>query len=322
MKLGVVLALLAGLVAAVWIVWAVGLDAVWGAVAQAGPGGLAILCLYAAIVFVTLALAWSSLFPPAQARPLHHFYIGRLVRDSIADLSPFSPVGGMVAAARLVALKGANGAYAAATVAADATTEAMAQIAFLAFGVTLAVLHLGGIVDSGPLLQSLAAVLLLGIPGIIGLIVLQKRGSAFIEKLAYRFFPQAGQGVSFREAIHVIYDSPGRLAVSASWHLLAWVGAGAGTWISFQLVGAKISFLDALALEALLCTLRSVAVFVPAAVGVQEGGYAALAAMFGMPPESGIAVSLLKRAREIVLGVPALLYWQSMEGRAALRGAP
>ena len=34
----------------------------------------------------------------------------------------------------------------------------------------------------------------------------------------------------------------------------------------------------------------------------------------------GLAVSLLKRAREIVLGVPALLYWQSVEGRKALRG--
>jgi hypothetical protein len=29
-------------------------------------------------------------------------------------------------------------------------------------------------------------------------------------------------------------------------------------------------------------------------------------------------VSLLKRAREIVLGVPSLIYWQSIEGRKAL----
>jgi hypothetical protein len=33
-----------------------------------------------------------------------------------------------------------------------------------------------------------------------------------------------------------------------------------------------------------------------------------------------VAVSLLKRAREIVLGVPALLYWQSVEGRRAFGG--
>jgi hypothetical protein len=54
---------------------------------------------------------------------------------------------------------------------------------------------------------------------------------------------------------------------------------------------------------------------------VQEWGYAMLAPLFGLPQEMGVAVSLLKRAREIVLGVPALLYWQAVEGRAAFRDA-
>lgn len=321
MKWGVLLALLAGLVAAVWIVWAVGFGAVWGAVAQAGLDGLAALSLYAALVLVTAAMAWTYLLAPECRPRLRHLYIARLVRDSIADLSPFSPVGGMVAATRLMILKGMNGAYASASVAADATTEAMAQMVFLGFGVFIAVTHLGGITGSGPLLQLLVVTLLLAIPGIAGLIMVQKRGADFAERLALRFFPQAKEGVSFRHAIHELYDSPGRLAASAFWHLVAWIGTGAGTWMAFQLVDADISFLDALALEALLCTLRSLVAFVPAAVGVQEGGYAALAQLFGLPAETGVAVSLLKRAREIVLGVPALLYWQAIEGRTALRGA-
>jgi putative membrane protein len=321
MKWGMVLALLAGLVAAVWVVWAVGFDAVWGAVAQAGFGGLALLCLYSAVVFIALALAWSTMLPPERRIGLRYFYLGRLVRDSIAEISPFSPVGGMVAAARLMILKGMNGAYASASVAADATTEAMAQVVFLAFGVVMAVLHLGSVAGSGPLLQALIATLVLAIPGIAGLIFVQKRGSGFAERLAVRFFPQAKDGVSFRDAIHHLYDSPKLLAASAFWHLIAWVGAGGATWVAFRLVGADISFLEAMAIEALLSTLRSIAVFVPAAIGVQEGGYVALAQLFGLPAEMGLAVSLLKRAREIVLGIPALLYWQSVEGRAALRSA-
>ena len=110
--------------------------------------------------------------------------------------------------------------------------------------------------------------------------------------------------------------------MSAFFHLLAWIGSGGGTFIAFRLVGGQISVLDALALEALLCTLRSIAAFVPAAIGVQEAGYAMLAPLFGLPAEMGLAVSLLKRAREIVLGVPALLYWQAIEGRKALAGGP
>jgi len=46
-----------------------------------------------------------------------------------------------------------------------------------------------------------------------------------------------------------------------------------------------------------------------------------LTPLFGAGAELGLAVSLLKRARDIVLGVPVLLVWQAIEGRRALAGA-
>ena len=139
MKWGVVLALLAGLVAAVYLVWAIGFGAVIDAVARAGVGGLAVLCVYALIIFVVLTAAWMTLLPRTERHDPKDFYLARLVRDSIAEISPFSPVGGMVAAGRLMILRGMNAGYAAASVTADATTEAMAQVAFLAFGIALGV---------------------------------------------------------------------------------------------------------------------------------------------------------------------------------------
>ena len=122
-KIGVAIALLAGLIAAFYLIWAIGFDAVFASIARAGFGGLALLCLYALVVFVSLAFAWFFLLPPPQRRPVAELYVARLVRDSIAEISPFSPVGGMVAAARLMILKGMEAAYAAASVAADATTD-------------------------------------------------------------------------------------------------------------------------------------------------------------------------------------------------------
>jgi putative membrane protein len=315
--MGVAVALLAGVVAAVYLVWSIGFDAVFAAIARAGFGGLALLCLYALVVFISLAFAWHVLLPAAARRSLGELYIARLVRDSIAEISPFSPVGGMVAAARLTILKGMSPAYAAAGVAADATTEAMAQVAFLAFGLGWGFTRFNHMHGGGPLVTAMIAVLLLAVPGIALLIFLQKRGAGFAQRMAGRFFPQARSGVSFRAAMDALYDSPARLAASAALHLLAWIGAGGGTFLAFRLVGGKVSLLDAVALEALLCTIRSIAAFVPAAIGVQEAGYAMLAPLFGLPAEMGLAVSLLKRAREIVLGVPALLYWQSVEGRRA-----
>jgi len=317
-KAGIALALLAGVIAAVYLVWSIGFDSIFTSVARAGFGGLALLCAYALVVFVSLAFAWYFLMPPEHRRTVPQFYIARLVRDSIAEISPFSPVGGMVAAARLMILKGMNPAYAAASVAADATTEAMAQVVFLAFGLGLGITQFRHMEGSGPLTIWMLGVLLLAVPGIALLIFLQKKGAGLAERMAARFFPQVNEGVSFRAAIEELYDSKSRLAASAALHLLAWIGAGIGTWISFKLVGGEIHFLNAIALEALLCTLRSIAAPVPAAIGVQEWGYAMLAPLFGLPAEMGVAVSLLKRAREIVLGVPALIYWQGVESRRAL----
>jgi putative membrane protein len=316
-KAGIALALLAGVIAGVYLVWSIGFDSIFASVARAGFGGLALLCAYALVVFVSLAFAWYFLMPPEHRRTVPQFYIARLVRDSIAEISPFSPVGGMVAAARLMILKGMNPAYAAASVAADATTEAMAQVVFLAFGLGLGITQFRHMEGSGPLTIWMLGVLLLAVPGIALLIFLQKKGAGLAERMAARFFPQVNEGVSFRAAIEELYDSKSRLAASAALHLLAWIGAGIGTWISFKLVGGQIHFLNAIALEALLCTLRSIAAPVPAAIGVQEWGYAMLAPLFGLPAEMGVAVSLLKRAREIVLGVPALIYWQGVESRKA-----
>ena len=134
MKWGVLIALLAGLVAAASLVWAIGFGAVFAAVARAGLGGLVLLCLYALLVSVALAAAWYCLPPPAWRPAFSQFYLARLVRDAISELSPFSPAGGMVASARLMVLRGMNPAYATAAVAADVATEAMAQVVFLAFG--------------------------------------------------------------------------------------------------------------------------------------------------------------------------------------------
>jgi len=58
---------------------------------------------------------------------------------------------------------------------------------------------------------------------------------------------------------------------------------------------------------------------VPGALGVQEGGCVVLSAALGIGPETGLALSLIKRVRELVLGVPALLVWHFAEGRHLLR---
>jgi hypothetical protein len=76
-----------------------------------------------------------------------------------------------------------------------------------------------------------------------------------------------------------------------------------------------IDFDDALGIEALLSAMAAIAFLVPVNAGVQEAGYAGLGAIFGVPPEVSLAVSLVRRGRDLAVGVPVLLIWQFFEVR-------
>ena len=152
--------------------------------------------------------------------------------------------------------------------------------------------------------------------GSIAFIVLQRRGLVIGGKLAERFMPAiARQTHEFhsRSAGHLRTSS--RLASSSAIHLVGWIVSAIGTWLTIRLIGGHIGIANAIAIESILCALRSAAVVVPGALGVQEAGYVLMLPLFGLPPEMGLAVSLLKRGREIAIGVPVLLMWQGLEGR-------
>jgi hypothetical protein len=105
---------------------------------------------------------------------------------------------------------------------------------------------------------------------------------------------------------------------SAALHLAAWLGNAAAVWLAFRLIGARIDLTAAIAIESIVYAIRSAAVFVPNALGVQEGAYILLGPLFGVATDTALAISVLKRARDIAIGVPVLLMWQAAEGRRAL----
>ena len=59
---------------------------------------------------------------------------------------------------------------------------------------------------------------------------------------------------------------------------------------------------------------------IAALAGVQEGAYILIGAAFGLTPEMALALSLLKRARDLTIGLPVLGIWQIREGGRLWRG--
>jgi uncharacterized membrane protein YbhN (UPF0104 family) len=70
--------------------------------------------------------------------------------------------------------------------------------------------------------------------------------------------------------------------------------------------------------ESLVYVVRTITFAAPMGLGVIEGGYVVVGQMFGLTPEFALALSLIKRVRDIAIGLPALALWQAMEGRRLL----
>jgi len=94
-------------------------------------------------------------------------------------------------------------------------------------------------------------------------------------------------------------------------------------WLALRFLGHPVGWIDALLLESIGQAIRGAAFAIPGSLGVQEGGYLLLAPLVGLPPEAALALSLAKRAREILLGLPGLLYLhfseRSWQRRRAVR---
>jgi glycosyltransferase 2 family protein len=86
-------------------------------------------------------------------------------------------------------------------------------------------------------------------------------------------------------------------------------------------LGHPVALGDAFVIEAVIQALSSSAFIVPGALGVQEGGFLVIGGLVGLPSELALALALVRRARDVIIFVPALLVWQIGAGRRALSSA-
>jgi putative membrane protein len=264
--------------------------------------------------------------PGAPLREAKVFIWARMVRDAAAEVLPFSQIGGIALGARAAMLQGISGPATVGSMIVDVTTELIAQIAYIILGVLILSVRLSQTehAHARDLTEVMVAgVVLISIGG--GLFVaLQRYGHHWIaSKLAPRVFPGAmAATAAVAAALDEIYQSRVRIGASLALHFCGWVSSAVGTWIAFRLMGADVELAPVIAIESLVYATRSAAFVIPNALGVQEAAYTLLAPLFGIKVEVGLALSVLKRARDIAVGIPILVGWQLMEGQRALAGKP
>jgi putative membrane protein len=230
-----------------------------------------------------------------------------MVRDSAAETLPFSQIGGFVVGVRAAILDGFAPAAAAASMIADITTEMVAQLVYVSLGIALlgaTMKNAAGLPSTGWLMTGISLAALAA----ASFCALQRYGSGMVRFFTARFLPQALEhtdGVT--SELRAIYRAPERIAASFLFHLVGWITSGASTWIAFRLLGAHTLLSSVIAIDSLVYAIRSVAFAVPNALGIQEAAYAMFAPVLGVGPEIAIAISLLKRGRDVAIGIPVLL---------------
>ena len=309
------LGLIAGLIAATDV------DQVAAAVALAG-WSIALIGLAHLGTLLADTLGWRALLEPQQQPPLRLMVIKRWIGSSVNALLPVAQVGGEFVRARLLARAGISGPVAGASVVVDVTTGLVTQVVFVLLGIGLYLAVQGGAVW---LLQAGAGIATFGLL-LLGFALLQRRG--LFLRLA-RILEQTTRGRAWqglvgsaaaldREIVARYHDRT-RLAICAAWRLLGWLWGSAEVWLAFWLLGHPIGVAEAVILESLGQTMRSVGFMLPGGLGAQEGGIVAGGLMLSIGPDLALAIALLKRARELAYGVPGLVAW-SLVDRAGPRG--
>lgn len=314
-----------GLGLAVWLVAANDLAAVAGAFGRIGFVGLAAVVIVRAAIVLLCGLAWQRILDGLSPAGAGAFATLRLVREGINTLLPVASVGGDVVGGRLLTFWGVAGPLAAASVLADMLFQVGTQALFALLGAGLLTQV------QGEPAADLARWMLraLAVAGLVlaAFFAFQRTGAArFVEgrlaALSRRFVraaePRRPEGGSVQDALDAVWGRGrrGRIAQSVLLHLLAWTLGAAEVAIVLACIGVEgVSVSEVVVIEALSQAIKSAAFPIPSGLGVQEGGFVIVGALFGIDAGTAIALSLAKRVPDVVLGLPALIVWQNIEAR-------
>jgi putative membrane protein len=320
MKFSAIIGGIFGLALAAWLLASYGIGRIFDLLGHAGWLGIATVIAFHMVQILFSAQGWRAIAGPTTPQPRRRAYFGlRLIREAVNNLLPVAQIGGQVIAARLLQRRGVKLAPAIAGTVADLTMEVVTQIVFTLLGLILLLWTVG----DGGIAGYVISGLLGGAALVGGLLAAQWLGLASaIENGLMRLGRSMGwAGTANVEGLHQAligcYRSPRRVAKAASWHLACWLLGGGEVCLALHFLGHDVSLGDGLIIESMGQALKSAGFAVPGALGVQEGGYIIICQVLGLSPEVAIALSLMKRLREVALGIPGLILWQRTEARAA-----
>jgi putative membrane protein len=284
-------------------------------------GGWQLLWLvpYRALFFILYAIGWLVLLRPydsARRVGLGYLFWVTTVREAVDRLLPVASVGGSVVGIRLLRWRGLAAAPVGATVIVEIVLTLIVMYLFTALGLLLLV----ELSATGREYRRMLLVFLLSLPVPVVTVLLLRYGSAF-QHLQRFLRPLVGENAMSEQAASLDHELRAclrrrrSLLTAGALHFAAFVSASFEIWFALRLFGHPVGFTTALVLESTLQAVRHLAFVVPAGLGVQEAGLVLFGHALGISGELALAISMAKRMREVLCGLPSLISWQWLEGR-------
>jgi putative membrane protein len=286
-----------------------------------GSGGWALLWLvpYRGLYFLLYAIGWFILLRPYDRERhagLGYVFWVTTVREAVDRLLPVASVGGGVVGVRLMRWRGLAAASVGATVIVEILLTLIALYLFVALGVFL----LFDYDATGPQTHRVVLALLFALPVPVITALLLRYGAIF-GRLQKLLRPLLGAGsfsvgaAALDFELRACFRRGWALFLSGALQLAAFLSGSFEIWLALRLFGHPVGAKAALVLESMTQALRHLAFVVPAGLGVQEAGLVLFGHALGISSELALAVSMAKRLREVLCGLPSLVSWQWLEGR-------
>ena len=318
----------AGMLLFIVLLASLGLPAILATLSVAG-WGLSLVALFHLLPLLIDAVAIRVLFPRgALGGTLRAALLTRWAGESANSLMPAGQIGGPVLMARHLGRRGMPLDAASAAITVSTTMQTFGQIVFAVLGVVVLGAQTTHMTEHALRTASLVASAVLGVQ-VIGFYWMQRRGLfGILARIARRFShgrdwsTWLARAEAIDLAVQATYGRGGLVLACFGLNLVGWLVGTGEVFLILRLLGHETTWLNSLLLESLGQAIRGAAFAVPGALGVQEGGYLLLAPIAGLPPETALALSLAKRAREILLGIPGLVYLHFSERSGALAAHP
>jgi putative membrane protein len=311
----------AGLLIALWLVSRDDPDAVL-ALVRTAAAGLVVAALAHVLHMLANARAWQTLMldPPV---PRYRALLGLIwIRESINGLLPVVRIGGDLISFRLLLKRGFSTPMSAASLIVDMQLTVISQLLFAAAGIAYLFANVQS--DALRMVSHLAWGLLLIAPAFALFALIQhanpfERMMRVLDRIASgKLAELVGKSADIDETIKRTWRRPAIvLRYLLIWQPLQAIGTSLEIWLALYFFDTPVSFAEAFVIDSLVQVVASAAFFVPAALGVQEGGFLLIGGMLGLEPATCLALAGARRVRDLVIFVPGMLAWQIAESRFA-----